>query len=185
VAGAGRAVTGIRVEGPGPSVEHRCRELKKRLKGKGEVEELHSENSRTLWREIRDAALLGPADGRQVWRLSVPPMAGASAAGRLVHDLGGEAFYDWGGGLVWLAIATRPDAGHEAVRAAILRGRINEPYSCSWFMIAMLRPVPDVPNVQPLRSVQCLRRFKGSIACPEYVEGCNVQGRIRMGTCTF
>jgi len=119
VSGAGRAVTAIRVEGPGPSVEHRCRALKELLKGKGAVEELHSENSRTLWREIRDVAPLGPANGRQVWRLSVPPTAGPGAAEQLVRELGGEAFYDWGGGLVWLAIAARPDAGHATVRAAV------------------------------------------------------------------
>ncbi|MBI2585336.1 MAG: glycolate oxidase subunit GlcE [Rhodospirillales bacterium] len=123
VAGAGRAVTAIRVEGPGPSVEHRCRALKELLKGKGEIEELHSENSQALWREIRDATLLGSANGdpggRQVWRLSVPPMAGPGAAEALARDLAGEALYDWGGGLVWLAIAARPDAGHEKVRAAV------------------------------------------------------------------
>ncbi|MBI1985341.1 MAG: FAD-binding protein, partial [Rhodospirillales bacterium] len=119
VAGAGRAVTAIRVEGPGPSVEHRCRALKELLKGKGDIEELHSENSQALWREIRDAALLGSANGRQVWRLSVPPMAGPGAAEALVRELTGEALYDWGGGLVWLAIATRPDAGHREVRAAV------------------------------------------------------------------
>jgi len=123
VAGAGRAVTAMRVEGPGPSVEHRCRALKALLKGKGDIEELHSENSRTLWREIRDAALLGAAAGdpkaRQVWRLSVPPMAGPGAAEALARELAGEAFYDWGGGLVWLAIAARPDAGHREVRAAV------------------------------------------------------------------
>ncbi len=119
VAGAGRAVTAIRIEGPGPSVEHRGRALRELLKGKGEVEELHSENSRTLWREVRDAALLGPLDGRQVWRLSVPPLAGAAVALRLIQELDGAAFYDWGGGLVWLAIEARPDAGHQAVRAAV------------------------------------------------------------------
>lgn len=123
VSGAGGAVTAVRIEGPGPSVEHRCKALKELLKCKGEVEELHSENSATLWREIRDAVLLGPvkggADGRQVWRLSVPPMAGAATAGRLVQELAGEAFYDWGGGLAWLAIAEQPDAGHKAVRAAV------------------------------------------------------------------
>jgi len=123
VGGAGRAVTAIRVEGPGPSVEHRCRALKALLKGKGDIEELHSENSRTLWREIRDAALLGlaadGAGGRQVWRLSLPPTAGPGAAETLARELTGEAYYDWGGGLVWLAVAARPDAGHQIVRAAI------------------------------------------------------------------
>ena len=121
VANTGRAVTAMRVEGPGPSVEHRCRALRELLKGKADLEELHSENSATLWREVRDVALLadGTADSRQVWRLSVPPTAGARLATALAGELAGEAFYDWGGGLVWLSIPARPDAGHVLVRAAV------------------------------------------------------------------
>jgi len=122
VAAAGRAVTALRVEGPGPSVEHRCKALSVMLRDKGEVEELHSENSGKFWREMRDVTLLGAGgadDAKQVWRISVPPAAGPGVARAVVDDLDGEAIYDWGGGLVWLAIAPRPDAGHAAVRVAV------------------------------------------------------------------
>lgn len=121
VAGAGRAVTAIRVEGPGASVEHRCKALTALLGESGGIEELHSENSALLWREICDVALIdgGGENERQVWRLSVPPMNGAGVAQKLTGLSGASVFYDWGGGLIWLAMDAEPDAGHETVRRAV------------------------------------------------------------------
>src|SRR5215468_1512604 len=75
VAGSGRAVTAIRIEGPGPSVEHRCAALHAGLKDYGATEELHSMRSSLLWRELRDAAPLLPDPARIIWRISVPPAA--------------------------------------------------------------------------------------------------------------
>lgn len=121
VAGTGRSVTAFRVEGPGPSVEHRCRALTALLGGGASVEELHSENSALLWREICDVRLLdgNGENGRQVWRLSVPPMNGAGVAEQLTAGTGASVFYDWGGGLIWLTMDATPDAGHETVRRAV------------------------------------------------------------------
>ena len=121
VAGTGRSVTAFRVEGPGPSVEHRCRALTALLGGGASVEELHSENSALLWREICDVRLLDGdgGNGRQVWRLSVPPMNGAGVAEQLTAVTGASVFYDWGGGLIWLTMDATPDAGHETVRRAV------------------------------------------------------------------
>ncbi len=121
VAGTGWSVTAFRVEGPGPSVEHRCRALTALLGGGASVEELHSENSALLWREICDVRLLDGdgGNGRQVWRLSVPPMNGAGVAEQLTAVTGASVFYDWGGGLIWLTMDATPDAGHETVRRAV------------------------------------------------------------------
>ena len=121
VAGTGRSVTAFRIEGPGPSVEHRCRALTALLGGGASVEELHSENSALLWREICDVRLLDGdgGNGRQVWRLSVPPMNGAGVAEQLTAGTGASVFYDWGGGLIWLTMDATPDAGHETVRRAV------------------------------------------------------------------
>ena len=121
VAGTGRSVTAFRVEGPGPSVEHRCRALTALLGGGSSVEELHSENSALLWREICDVRLLDGdgGNGRQVWRLSVPPMNGAGVAEQLTAGTGASVFYDWGGGLIWLTMDATPNAGHETVRRAV------------------------------------------------------------------
>src|SRR5690606_5804796 len=113
---AGPSVTALRVEGPGPSVEHRCASLRELLGRHGPVEELHSMNSRRLWAEIRDVALLAEPSERTIWRLSVPPAAGAEIGARLAAALGAEACYDWGGGLVWIAVPAADDAGARAIR---------------------------------------------------------------------
>ena len=118
VSSAGSALTAIRVEGPGPSVEYRTAALRKLLGGYGETEELHSTNSTRLWREVRDLDYFVSGD-EQIWRVSVAPGNGAAVAGKMMDDLGGRCLYDWGGGLVWLALPSRPDAAHESVRASV------------------------------------------------------------------
>lgn len=119
VAGAGGSVTALRLEGFGPSVEQRCRELRDELAGFGELEELHSRNSARLWAEVRDAVYLAEPADRLIWRLSVPPSAGHGVAGALGASLGAETFFDWSGGLVWLSLPPSADAAHDAVRAAV------------------------------------------------------------------
>ena len=59
------------------------------------------------------------ADGPVVWRLSVPPAASAEIVAAIRAQIEIEAFYDWGGGLVWLTAAAGNETAHEAVRAAI------------------------------------------------------------------
>jgi glycolate oxidase FAD binding subunit len=118
---AGTSVTAIRIEGPGPSVEHRLASLRRELAAFGEMEELHSHNSATLWQEIRDVKLL--PQGGQLWRLSVTPSAGADIVRRISQQVENcMAVYDWAGGLVWLSMKALPDAAHEGVRAAVNSG---------------------------------------------------------------
>jgi glycolate oxidase FAD binding subunit len=114
VAGAGSAVTAIRVEGFGPSVGYRCGGLRELLRAD---EELHSANSRTLWHEIATAALL-PAE-HVLWRVSVAPAAGPRVVAALGRRLDAAFYYDWGGGLVWIAVAGSAHGGAEAIRAAV------------------------------------------------------------------
>jgi glycolate oxidase FAD binding subunit len=137
VAGAGRAVTAIRIEGPGPSVEHRCAALRRDLADSGPTEELHSLRSTIFWREARDVVHLLPDLGRLIWRLSVPPSAGAQIVAGIAQNLppppagGGRGragstipadhYYDWSGGLIWLALPATDDASAAAIRAVIAR----------------------------------------------------------------
>ena len=118
VSGAGRAVTAIRVEGPAPSVAARLAGLRDVLAARGEAEELHTDHSKTLWAEIRDVAVFVAGGDDQVWRLPVPPSQGADAAREIRDGLGAEIYFDWGGGLIWVAVAPREDGGAGVIRAA-------------------------------------------------------------------
>ena len=116
VAGAGVNVTALRVEGPAPSVEQRCRSLRELLGAYGEVEELHGRNSDALWRAVGDGTPLAEQAGRVIWRLSTPPASGAAVAAHIAREADAEYFHDWGGGLIWVSL----DAPHESlVRAAV------------------------------------------------------------------
>ena len=132
VAKSGGAVTAIRIEGPGPSVEHRCAALRRELADFGPTEELHSLRSALLWREIRDVARLLPDAARAIWRLSVPPANGAALMSDLTRGGGGtqggrdapsllESYYDWSGGLIWLALPATEGASAAIIRAALAR----------------------------------------------------------------
>ena len=116
VAKAGGAVTALRVEGPGPSVEYRCAALRRALADLGETEELHSQNSLAFWKELRDLRPLQAPAERAVWRISVAPNAGPEVVAAIACD---SAYYDWGGGLVWLAMSAEGDAGAGRVRAVL------------------------------------------------------------------
>src|SRR5262249_20205505 len=68
----GRAVTVLRLEGVAPSVDHRKRTLGALLAPFGLHAELDAEQSRPLWRAIRDVvpfAAAGSSGDRVVWRI--------------------------------------------------------------------------------------------------------------------
>jgi glycolate oxidase FAD binding subunit len=120
VAGDG-AVTALRIEGVGPSVEHRRRMLQSVLAPFGELAVVDEATSRTLWRAVRDAAPLAVEPGgpeRPLWRISTEPSRGA----KLAAMLGGSRvrlLYDWAGGLVWVELEPSDDAGAGLVRRAV------------------------------------------------------------------
>jgi glycolate oxidase FAD binding subunit len=111
------SVTAFRLEGSGPSVVHRCATLRKITDS--ETEELHSRNSASFWREVRDVATFFDPDAI-LWRLSVPPADGAKIAAGFSIDISScNYFFDWGGGLIWLALPATAGANAEKVRAAL------------------------------------------------------------------
>ena len=125
IAEAGGAVTAIRIEGTPESVAYRCAALRQELSGLAAAQgELHSMNSGALWRELRDAACFVGDREAVVWRISVPPAAGAKViAAAADSGLRFRHFYDWGGGLIWLATPPWGDAIAEiGGHATLLRG---------------------------------------------------------------
>ena len=114
--GFGHAMTALRLEGFASSVDYRADKLKALVAPFGAIEILTPCASRKLWADIRDVRPFAADGDKAVWRISTAPMAGAKMAAAIE---GAEAFYDWGGGLVWLALAEGADAGAAAVWAAV------------------------------------------------------------------
>ncbi|MFQ5984516.1 MAG: glycolate oxidase subunit GlcE [Alphaproteobacteria bacterium] len=119
VKAAGAAVTAVRVEGPGSSVRERCRALHETLAAHRPVGELDTPDSLAFWREVRDVHPFAGNDERVVWRVSLPPGAAAAAVARIRDGAEAEAFYDWAGSLVWLALAKGEHGGEGLVRGAL------------------------------------------------------------------
>jgi glycolate oxidase FAD binding subunit len=117
IAAGAANLAALRLEGPPPSVRARAEGLKALLADEGELDELSPTQSATLWREIRDVMLL-PRDG-PLWRVSLPPAAGAPLLEALERELGLAWLADWAGGLLWLAVDGVDDAGAAAIRRAL------------------------------------------------------------------
>lgn len=110
------ALTLIRLEGPGPSVEARFSSLQQEL---GDGDKLEDKGSLSLWKGVRDAAPLTGAADRAIWRLSLPPSAGPGVVEAIRERLDVAYYYDWAGGLVWLATHGDEDAGASVIRGAV------------------------------------------------------------------
>jgi glycolate oxidase FAD binding subunit len=124
-------VTLLRVEGPDVSVRQRIDDIARlaaahttELKAGGGVttETLDQAASARLWAGLRDA--LPVAGGTtQVWRVSTTPTEGAAVvASIMAADVPvATHFYDWAGGLIWLAVEAAPHAHAAVIRTAVGR----------------------------------------------------------------
>ncbi len=178
VAGAAStSVTALRLEGPGPSVSHRLEALKSLLGdiGKGDtskgditasknnsMEELHSDNSAVLWREIADLAFLNQTLGkdlneenRHIWRLSLPPASAGETASALIALGISEWFFDQAGGVLWLACA-------DSVEPADIRAPLEQHggHATLWRAQAAARRTAAVFHPQPDALAALTRRVK-------------------------
>ncbi len=118
---AGKPLTALRLEGSETSVTARREELVSSLAAKGRrVEVLEAVNSRNFWEDLRDGTPFGGTK-EQIWRISSAPANGAL----LVADLLARnvpvrcRYYDWAGGLIWLAVAAAGDAHAPAIHAVV------------------------------------------------------------------
>jgi glycolate oxidase FAD binding subunit len=111
----------LRLEGSARSVRARKQALRAAFPDVT-FEEADDVDSQALWKRLRDAEPVAAAGG-VVWRISVAPsqafatMRGVERAGVPLNAY----FYDWVGGLIWLAAATSPDAHAGATRSQVDR----------------------------------------------------------------
>lgn len=119
VASSGAPVTVLRVEGPPSSVAFRKQALRGLFGTRGSLMELDQPESERLWREIAAVSSLLPETNRVIWRLSLPPASGAAVMTAIATANDIIGYYDWGGGLIWLAATDQGDGGAAAIRAAL------------------------------------------------------------------
>ncbi|HEY6994619.1 MAG TPA: FAD-binding protein [Xanthobacteraceae bacterium] len=121
-AGAGGAVTALRLAGFAPSVAHRRRVIEGMMNSFGELVTIEAHASRALWRAVRDVTpFAADRDGaeRPLWRISTAPSRGAELGRLIANESEAEMLYDWAGGLIWLALEPCYDAGAALVRRAV------------------------------------------------------------------
>src|SRR5215510_6760399 len=111
--------TVLRLEGFAPSVAHRKEALAKQMKNFGAVSIVGERNSRALWRDVRNVKpfAVDTALARPLWRISVAPSRAHQIAAAITPAA--QMFYDWAGGLIWVAMpfAGEPDAA--AIRRSV------------------------------------------------------------------
>ena len=101
----GHPITMLRLEGFTNSVAYRIRQVSEIVSAYGSVRtERDPEVMKASWAAIRDAAVFADRSG-DVWRLSVKP----SDAPGMAEMIGGDVFYDWGGGLIWALVSEGTD----------------------------------------------------------------------------
>jgi glycolate oxidase FAD binding subunit len=114
------AATVFRLEGVTPSVRHRKATLTALLKPFGFIDQADESHSRTLWQSVREARPFwasAPSGEWPLWRVSTAPTRGHELASMLPD--GAQWFYDWAGGLLWIALPPSDDGGAAAVRRAV------------------------------------------------------------------
>jgi glycolate oxidase FAD binding subunit len=109
----------LRVEGPAPSVAFRRDALLREHRESGAASTLDASGSLAFWRAIGEVAPLSALGECAVWRISVAPARGAAIGEAVARSLDAVWYLDWGGGLLWLAVEEREDAGAQVIRAAI------------------------------------------------------------------
>jgi glycolate oxidase FAD binding subunit len=114
------ASTVFRIEGVSASVAHCIAGLKRAVRPFGAFATLNEAESRVLWRAIRNVQPFW-ADGlcgdRAVWRISTAPSKGCEVAANI--SPAAQLFYDWAGGLLWVAPPMMPDCGAGEIRQAV------------------------------------------------------------------
>jgi len=91
------------------------------LKPFGEAALLDVTDSRAFWRSVRQVKPFA-ADGtreRSLWRISTAPSKGHAFAAAITPAA--QMFYDWGGGLIWLAMPFANEADGPSIRGILAK----------------------------------------------------------------
>jgi glycolate oxidase FAD binding subunit len=141
LAGVTGPATAIRLEGPSRSVTFRLEALGALFQSHGPASRLDALDTAAFWTDVGAVRpLLGPAP--YIWRLCPPPADAPTLVAEIKTQLPtAEVVYDWGGGLVWVALdgdaldaeagivrqALKPFGGHATLIVAPADVRASTP----------------------------------------------------------
>jgi glycolate oxidase FAD binding subunit len=114
------ATTVFRVDGYASSINDCMDGLRRAVRPFGATGSLDRAASRQLWRAIRDVQPFragGPCGDRPLWRVSAPPIMGHEIAAKI--SPAAMLFYDWAGGLIWIAPPVTQDCSAGEIRRAV------------------------------------------------------------------
>jgi glycolate oxidase FAD binding subunit len=114
------AVTVLRIEGIAAGIADAIAALRNAVPPFASGAVLDEVESRALWRAIRDVRAFWSgteAGDRALWRVSTAPSKGFEIAGKI--SPAAHVFYDWAGGLLWIAPPEAPDCRAGEIRAAV------------------------------------------------------------------
>jgi glycolate oxidase FAD binding subunit len=106
--------TAFRIQGFAASVAARCAALARTLAPFGVLQDRGPEGE-AIWDALRTLAPLSGATA--VWRINVPPSAGAAVVTAL-EAAGARWMLDWAGGLAWVAFDGEPEVVRDAAAQA-------------------------------------------------------------------
>lgn len=116
--GRSTATTLLRLEGFEASIESRVPRVAALLADFGAADRLGGAAADALWADIRDGRSLAGDPACAIWRVSVPPTRGPEVVAH-ARTVILDHFYDWAGGLIWIAAAPDDDAGAAVIRTAL------------------------------------------------------------------
>jgi glycolate oxidase FAD binding subunit len=118
--GEAEASTVFRIESLAASLNDSVASLKRAVRPFGASASLDQAASRRLWRAIRDVQpfwVNGPCGDRPLWRVSTAPSSGCEIAAKITPAA--MLFYDWAGGLIWIAPPVTQDCCAAEIRGAV------------------------------------------------------------------
>jgi glycolate oxidase FAD binding subunit len=109
----------LRLVGSSDSVQERMAGLKRLFNAQSDV--LDAEGSAEVWAQIRDVGPLAALTDAAIWRVSLKPTIGPDFVLGMAAWLNLAWYYDWSGGLIWLATPMLDEARQESLRADVAR----------------------------------------------------------------
>jgi glycolate oxidase FAD binding subunit len=112
--------TYLRLDGIAPSIAFRRDRLIKTLARDAGV--LPDPQSQKLWQRLRDVEPFWKLKDQVIWRVSTTPSEAPGLVAKIKTSSAVQCYYDWAGGLVWLAHDATGDGGASLIRSSLSSG---------------------------------------------------------------